>query len=123
MAGDEVRRVDQIFGLNGLIAETKVRNGDAARFFGIVEEVRLHVFIRMVADDLYGVFIRAYRTVGAEAVEFAGSGSCGSGVEFFGEIERGIRDVFVNTHGEMVLRLCLFEILINGKHHRRRKFF
>ncbi len=63
MAGDEVRTVDQIGRLNGRLAETEVRNGDAARFFGIVEEVCLRIHIGMVADDLDGILVCADRTV------------------------------------------------------------
>lgn len=82
MAGDKVSRVDEIFRLNGLVPESQMGNGDAARFFGIVEEIRLHVFVGMVADNLDGVLVGAHRTVGAETVELAGSGACGAASNF-----------------------------------------
>ena len=48
---NEVCAVNQIFRLNGRVAETEVRYGYTARFLGIVEEVRLRVLVRMVADN------------------------------------------------------------------------
>ena len=104
MAGNEVRRVDKVFALNGGLAEAQVRNGDAARFLTVVEEICLRVHFRVIADDLDGVFICAYGAVRTESVEFARSGSFGRRVEFLGEIERSVRDVFVNADGEVILR-------------------
>ena len=54
VAGDEVRRVDEVFALDGRLAETEVGDGDAARLLGIIEEVCLRVHIGVVADDLDG---------------------------------------------------------------------
>ena len=72
----------------------------------------------MVADDLDGVLVRADRAVRAEAVELARGGACGSRVELLGEVERGVRHILVDTDGEVVLGLVLFEVLVDGEHHR-----
>ena len=123
VAGNEVRRVDKVFALNGGLAEAQVRNGDAARFLGIVEEISLRVHIGMIADDLDRVFVRAHRAVRSETVEFARGGAFGRGVVLFREIERGVRHVLVNTDGEVVFGLLRFEVLVNRKHHGRVEFF
>ena len=117
VAGNEVSTVDEVRRLNGRFAETEVRNGDAARFFGIVEEIRLRVHIRVVADDLDGILVRADGAVRAEAVELARDRALGSGIVLFGEVERGIRQIVVDTHGEVVLRLFLFEVLVHRVAH------
>ena len=117
VAGDEVRRVDEVFALNGRLAESEVGNGDAARLLGVIEEVRLRIHIGVVADDLDGVLVCTDRAVRTEAVELAARGAGGGGVELLGEIERGVRHVLVNTHGEVVLGLVFFKVLVDGKHH------
>ena len=83
-------------------------NGDAARFFGIVEEIRLYVFVGVIADNFDGILVGADRTVGAESVEFTGSGARGRRIEFFREIEGRVRDVLVNADGEMIFRLFCY---------------
>ena len=100
-----------------------MRYGDAARLLRIVEEVRLHVFIGVVADDFNGVLVGTHGTVGTEPVEFAGSGAGGSRVELLGEIQRGVGNVLVNTYGEVVFRFFPFKVFIYGKHHGGREFF
>ena len=122
MASDEVCRVDKIGRLNGLIAETEVRNGDAAGLFGVVEEVTLNELIRMVAYNLNRVLVRADGTVRAETVELAGNGALRSRDNVFGEVERSVGDIVVNTDGEVVLRLVLFEVLVNRVNHGRVEF-
>ena len=120
---NEVRAVYKVFRLNGRVAETEVGNGDAARLFRVVEEIRLRVLVRMVAYNFNGVFVCAYRTVRTKSVEFTAGRPCGCGVKLNREIKRGIGYVLVNTYGEMVFRLFLFKVFINSKHHRGGKLF
>ena len=117
VAGDEIRRVDEVGGLNGRLAESQVRDGDAARLLGVVEEISLRVHIGVVADDLDGVLVRAYRAVRAEAVEFAADGPLGRGVILLGEIQRSMRQIVVDTDGEVIFRLFLLEVLVDGVDH------
>ena len=121
-ASDEVRRVDKVRRLNGGFAETKVRNGDTARLFGVVEEITLSVHIGVIADNFDRVLVRADRTVGAETVELTTDRAFGSGVILLGEVKRSVSNVVVNTDGEVVLGFCGFEVLINGVNHRGVEF-
>ena len=116
---NEVGRVDEVFALYGLVAETEVGHGYAARLLGIVEEVSLRVLVGVVAYYLYGVLVGAHGAVGAEAVELAGCGTFGRGVELFREVERAVGHVLVDAYGEVVLGFVLFKILVDGEHHRR----
>ena len=123
MAGDEVRRVDEIGRLNGGLAESQMRNGDAAALLGIVEEISLRVHIGVIADDLDGVFVRADRAVRAETVELTADRARGRGVVLFGEVERRVGEIVVNTHGEVVFGFFLFKVLVNRVDHRGVELF
>ena len=46
-----------------------MRNRDRAGFLRVVDEVALRVIIRVLADDLDGILVRADRAVRAQAVE------------------------------------------------------
>ena len=63
MAGNKVCLVNQIGRSDWAVSETKVGNRDTAGLLGIIEEIALRVFIRIIADDLNGVFVGANRTV------------------------------------------------------------
>ena len=116
VASDKVGRVDQITGLNGLVAEPKVRNGDAARLFRIVHKVTLSVLVGVVADNFDAVLVGADGTVRAQAVELAANGACGSGVDEFvqGQVVAG--DVVDDTDGEAVF-VGSAHVLIDGVDH------
>ena len=77
VAGDEVRLVDVVGAADGLVAKAQVADGDAARLFGVILEVRLDVLVGMVADDLGGVLVGADGTVAAQAPELALFGAGG----------------------------------------------
>ena len=44
--------------------EPQVTHGNAAGFLGIVGKVRLREHIRILTDDLDGVLVGAYRSIG-----------------------------------------------------------
>ncbi len=96
-----------------------MRYGDTARLLRIVEEVSLRVLVRVVADNLDRVFVRADGTVRAETVEFTARRAGGCGVELLGEVERGVGNVLINTDSEVVFRRGLFEVFVNREHHGR----
>ena len=111
----------QVGAADGLVAETQVGNGYAARFLGVVGEVALRVLIGVVADNLDAVLVRADGAVGAETVELAGNGGGVSHVDFLFDGERRVGDVVEDTNGEVVL-LALVHILVYGVDHRRIEF-
>ena len=75
VACNKVRLMNQVGGLNRLLTKTKVGHCYAAGLLGVIIEVCLCVHIRIVADDLNGVLVRAYSTVSAKAPELAAYGS------------------------------------------------
>ena len=102
VAGYEVCLVDKVSAADRLIRETEVRNGDAARFFGVVSKVSLSIFFGVVTDDFDAVLVCADGAVRAETVEFAGDAACVGSVDFFGNFKRVSRDVVGDADCEAV---------------------
>ncbi len=113
VAGHEVGGIDQISGTNGFVAKPQVRDGDTARFFGIVSKIGLCIFIGRLADDLDGVFVGSHGTIGTQAVKFGFKGSFIAQAELRQQRQRFKGHVIHNTHGEMILRLRLFQVVEN----------
>lgn len=82
VASEEVGVVDEVRALDRLIAETQVRNGDAAGFLAVVAEITLSVFVGVVADDFDAVLVCADGAVGAQTVEHAAFAAFRSGIDF-----------------------------------------
>ena len=114
---DKVRRTDRLF------AETQVRNGNAAGFFGIVGEITLRVHIGMVADNLNRVLVRTNRAVCTQAPELAALGAFAGNVNLVRSGKRSIGNVINNADGKVVFRIFRFKIFINGKNIRRCQIF
>ncbi len=113
VAGDKVSGVDEVGGVDGLIAETKVGDGDTAGFLRVVCEVSLDLLVGVVTDDLDGVLVGADGTVRAETPELTGIGSLRNGVENGGDGQAQVADIVVDGDGEVLLRLCSFHVLID----------
>ena len=81
---------------DGLVTEAQMRDRYAPGFFGIILEISLYIFIRMIADDLDGVFVGTYGTVCAQAPEFAGFRSLGSHIRIGGDRQGQMRHIIVD---------------------------
>jgi len=121
VAGDEIRRGDRVFAGDRLVAETQVRNGDAAGLLRVVDEVGLHVLVGVVADDLDRVLVRTDGAVAAETPEHARGGAGRLGDNDFVDRQRQVGDVVVDADGEVV-RILAVEMLVNRIDHRRGEF-
>ncbi|CCK07164.1 hypothetical protein BN128_1075 [Cronobacter sakazakii 696] len=69
MAADKIRLAYQIRGVNGSLADAQVGNGQAARFFGVINEIALGVPRRRVADNFNVVFGGRNAAVAAQPVK------------------------------------------------------
>ena len=69
MAGHEARLLDEVRRADRARAEAQVRHRDGARLLRVVDEVALRVGVRLLADDLDRVLVRADRAVRAEPEE------------------------------------------------------
>ena len=81
MARYEVSHCDVVGGMDGLVAESQVASRKTAGLLGVILEICLDIFVRVVANDLNGVLVRAHCTVGAESPELAGDRGIVSGHE------------------------------------------
>ena len=122
MAGDEVRLGDQVAGMDRLRPEAQVRDRHRAGFLGVVDEVSLRIVVGVFADDLDGVLVGADRAVRAQAVKQGAHNAVGLGGERCVVVEAGVADVVVNADGEVIFRLGLLQVVVDGLHHGRREF-
>ncbi len=116
VACHEVRFIDVIGALNRLVAETKVGNGYAAGFLGVILEICLNIFVGMVADDFDGVFVCTDGTVAAQAPEFALDGAFRSGIRRGLLVKREMCNIVLDADGELTLGVLFVEMLIHCKH-------
>ena len=121
MAGDKVCNVDKVGGLDGLLAKAQVRDRDAAGLLGVVAEVALGVHIRMVADDLDGVFVGANRTIRTKTKELRAEAAFRGSIDRFFDFQRGAGDIVHNTHGEVVLGSGSAHVVEHGLDERGRE--
>ena len=103
VAGYKVRLMDEVGGLDRLLAEAQVGHGHAAGLLGIIIEVSLRVHIRVVADDLDGVLVRTDSTVSAETPELAADRASGSGDNFLAGRKGKVRDIIGDADREFLL--------------------
>ena len=113
MASHEVGGVHQIGAADGLVAEAKVRAGEAAALLGVVGEICLAVFVGVVADNLHRVLVGTHCTVGTETVEL-GFECAGVAHGNFGKQGQGSEGYIVHdTQGEVVLGHGKREVFVN----------
>ncbi len=115
VAGDEVRHGDVVGGENRGVAEAEVALGDAAGFLGVVLKVGLDVLVRVVPDDLDGVFVGPHRAVGAQAPELAADGPAVGGDHVFPDGQGVVGHIVGDAHGEMVF-LLPGHVVVDGDH-------
>ncbi len=122
MTGHELRRLDQVRLADQFLAETNVRYRDRTRLLGIIDKIALGVVVRVLADNLYRVFVRTNGTVGAESVEET-SEILALDLEREIRIERSHGDVVLDPDREMILRILKLQVIENSLGHRRIEFF
>lgn len=111
MACHEIRGRYQIGGSDGAVTETQVRAGISAGLLGIVIEVTLAVLGSVVSDDLDGVLVGTYSTVGTETVELALVCTL-LGQRYLLTYRQGlVCHIICDTDGEVCLGLVLLEVL------------
>ena len=122
MASHEIGNVDQVLGLDGRLAETQVRNCDAAGLLGVIVEVALGIHIGVVADDLDRVLVGADRTIRTQTEELAAEAAFRRSVDLFGDIDGIEGDIVFDTNGKVVFGLCGVHILEHAVDHGGREF-
>ncbi len=105
MARDEAGLLDQVAGADRLAAEAQVRNGHRAGLLRVVHEIALRVIVRVLADDLDRVLVRADRAVGAQTVEDGAHGGRIFRCKRRIHVQAAMRNVVVDADDEMIARL------------------
>ena len=123
MAGDKIGNVDQVFRLDGRLAEAQVRNCDAAGLLGVIVEVALGIHIGVVADDLDGVLVGADRTIRTQTEELAAEAAFPEKRRSFSEIsmELKVTSSSIPT-AKWIFGLCGVHILEHAVDHGGREF-
>ena len=103
MACNEVRLVNQVGGLDRLLAEAQMGHRHAAGLLGIIVEVSLCVHVGVVADDLDGVLVGTDGTVCAQTPELAADRSLGCGNDLLAGRKGEIGDIIGDADGESLL--------------------
>ena len=122
MARHKVGLVDVVGAPDRRVAEAQMADGYAARFLGVVLEVRLNILVGVVADNLDGVLVRTHGAIAAQAPELAldGTRSCGVGaIGIFGKAQ--IRNIVHNANGETRLGSIFLQLFVHGEQRRRRR--
>ena len=114
VASHEVGGVHQVCGADRRVAETEVRAGETARLLGVVCEVCLAVLAGVVADDLDGVLVCTYSTVGAETEELGLVCALVTESHLFGKGKRCECHIVNDTYCEVVLGHGEGEVLIHA---------
>ena len=112
-AGDEIRVLDVIFGMDRVFPETEVATSRAAGFAGVVLEIGLRVLVGGVADDLDGALVRRNRAVAAEAIEEAARAG-GRNREGFIHGDGEMGHIVLDANRESIPVLFRIEEVING---------
>ena len=123
VAGHKVWRCHQVGGVDGLVAETQVRAGEAARLLAVVGEIGLAVLVGVVAYDLHRVLVGSHCAVGTQSVEFGLEHALVAHVDFLFLRQRGEGDVVDNANGEVVFGHWQRQVLVDREYLGRSSVF
>ena len=114
VAGDEVRPLDEVRGTDLPRPEAQVRDRDRAGLLRVVDEVALGVVVRLLADDLDRVLVRADGAVAAEAEEHAAHHVVRLDVELRIDRQGEMGHVVDDADGEVDLGRALGKLIEHG---------
>ena len=122
MASNEVRSVYQISRTDRIVTETKVRTSETARFFRVISEVCLTIFVGVITDDFDRVFVSTYSTISTQSVEFRFERTVFK-YDFLFFRKRSKCYVILDTDSETVFRLWQCKVFVNGNDLSRSSVF
>ena len=100
------------------MTKTQVALGHTAGLLRVILKVGLRILIGIVADDLDGVFVGAYRAVRAETPELAGDDRLAGGDDILAHGQGQMGYIVVDADGEMI-SLFARHIIKHGLNVRR----
>ena len=114
VAGHEISVAHQITAADGCIPEPEMALGDPAGLLAVIFEIGLDIFVRMVSDDLDGVFVGSHRPVRAQAPELAAVGTARDDVDFLPNSQGTMGHIIVDADGVVVGWSRLFHVFVHG---------
>ncbi len=111
VASHEVRRCYQIGRADRCVTETQVRAGETSRLLRVVREVSLAVLVGVVTNNLHGVLVSTYGTIGTQTIELSLEHTLATECNLLNLRQRGEGHVVYDTNGEVVLGLGHSEVV------------
>ncbi len=104
-------------------AEAQMGSCRRSGFFGIVHKVTLRIVVRIFADNFDGIFIGTDRSVRTETVEYGAHNVVALDGKFLVVRQTCMRNIVINTDGEMIFRRFFFQFIENRFDHCGCKLF
>ena len=120
MAGDEIRRLYIVGGTDRPVRKAQMASGKSEGLLGVILEIGLGEFVRVVIDDLHGIFVGAHSAVGAKAPELAADRFALLRVKRLVHFQGSSGNVVCNADREAVFRIFLIQFLKDGEDLSRR---
>ncbi len=113
----------QIGRFNGRFAKTKVRDCNAAGFFGIIGKISLGKHIRVITNDFDCALVCAYGSVSSQPPEFALHSSFRSHIKSLFYFQGSVCNIINNTNGKVISRTGWIHVIKYSFDHAWVKLF
>ena len=121
MTGYKARVFDQVGRPDRSRTEAQMRDRHGPRFLRVVDEVALHVEVRLFADDLDRILVGADRAVRTQPEEDRAYDVVRLDVEFGVVLQRAMRDIVDDPDGKTTARPFRLELIEHRLDHGRRE--
>ena len=101
--------MNQVSGTDRLGTKAEMRDGHRTRLLGIINKVALNIVGSFFSNNLDGVLIGAYRSVGPQPIEHCAEDLLRLGGEAGIVLEVSLGDIIDDPHRKMVLGLLLLQ--------------
>ncbi len=116
VAGYEIRLVDKVWRADLLFSEPQMGYRYPVGFLRVIHKISLGEHVRVVADDLDRILVRADGSIRAKPPEHASEGLRIFGFDLLRHLEGEVCDVVVDADSEIV-GACAGKMVIDGLHH------
>ena len=120
VAGNKIRLDNEIRAADGGFTKPQVALGQAAGFFGVINEIGLAVQIGIISNNFNGVLVGPYSPVTAHAPQFCTGLAGWSCFNFFADGQTGVGDIVVDPDGEIIFGGILLQVFVDGQDLTRR---
>ena len=119
VAGNVISLLNEVFGLNGVLADTDVGDGETARLVGIVDGVGLSVEVGVLDNHLHSIVRGTDSTIGTVTPEDALFDVVGESGKRGTVVERSVAQIIIHTNDEAVSGLGSIQVIEASLDHGR----